>query len=272
MQRVLLKISGESLTSDGYRGLKRGPVEAIIREVGSVLGSWQVALVLGGGNIYRGSHLMRDLDLDFEDRIEADWAGMLATHINGIMLKCLMMKAGIEARLMLAKPYGDVGEPFYKDVADSHLNKGRVVILVGGTGSPRFTTDTGAVLRACEVRASLVLKGTKVDGIYTVDPKNPPPGVTPERIPYMSYDDFVLAKPGILDVNAGELARDNNLSIRIFDIFAQGALSEVLQGNEDRYSEIGPVARKRVVACGPHEPAGLTDEEIGEMLGDAFEL
>lgn len=237
-RRFLLKLSGESLTENGYRGLKRKPVDAVIRQVKSVWPQHQVAVSVGGGNILRGSKAIEDLELDPEDAIDADWAGMMATHINGILLKRLMRKAGIDAHLMLAKPFPDIGELFTMDKAESRLHKGQVIILAGGTGKPRFTTDTGAVQSACEIRADILLKGTKVDGIYDKDPRQTQEA---EHLPYLTYDQFLTHQPPlrILDTAAVALARDNHLRIRVFNIFEPDSLTRVLQG-KGKYSEIGP--------------------------------
>lgn len=237
--RVLLKISGESLTEEGYRGLKRGPVDAIIREIKSIWPEYQIAVSVGGGNLYRGSQLMRDLELQAEDAVFADVAGMIVTNVNGMMLGLLMEKAGITVRHMLAKGSGDAGEQFYFKKAVSQLRRGHVIILSGGTGKPRFSTDTGAVLSACEVGAELVLKGTKVDGVYDGDPKYPDPvtGAGRTRIPLISYDEFIARDLKILDTTAVAMARDNNKRIRVFNIFEPGSLMRVLEGG-GVYSEI----------------------------------
>lgn len=239
--RFLLKLSGEALTENGYKGLKRKPVNAVINQINSVWPQNQVAVLVGGGNIDRGSGYMRDLELDDEDAVDADWMGMAATHINGIALKILLSKAGITCDLMLAKPYGDIGEPFYKDKAISHLKHGHVIILVGGVGRPRFTTDTAAVLSALEIRADMVLKGTKVDGIYNGDPNHPETGASTTHIPYITYDDFLSHQPPlrIMDTAAVALARDSKMRIRVFNIFEPDSLARVLAG-EGKYSEIGP--------------------------------
>lgn len=233
--RVLLKLSGEAFTESGVRGILRRPMDAVIAQIKSVWPDHQVAVTVGGGNIYRGSQLMRDLAWDEQDAVDADWCGMMATHLNGIALKRELRKAGVEARLMLAKPYGDIGEPFYMDVADSHLTKGRVIVLAGGTGKPRFTTDTGAIQSACEIRADLVLKGTKVDGIYDSDPSKNPGAV---RIPHIDYDGFIARKLAIMDTAAVAMARDNRKRIRVFDIFEPGSLARVL-ADSGTYSDIG---------------------------------
>lgn len=235
-QRILLKLSGEAFTENGERGIRRRPMDAVIAQITSVWPAHQIAITVGGGNIYRGSQLMRDLRWDEEDAVDADWAGMMATHLNGIALKRELRKAGVNVRLMLAKPYGDIGEPFYMDVADSHLTKGRVIVLAGGTGKPRFTTDTGAIQSACEIRADLVLKGTKVDGVYTADPSRDAAAV---RLPYVTYDTFLTSNLGIMDIAAVAMARDNRKRIRVFNIFEPESLARVLR-DEGTYSDIGP--------------------------------
>ncbi|HXV26940.1 MAG TPA: UMP kinase [Candidatus Paceibacterota bacterium] len=238
--RFLLKLSGEALTENGYRGIRRKPVDAIVREIKFVWPQYQIAVSVGGGNLYRGSQLTADLDLDPGDAVDADECGMVVTMVNGRMLTLMMRKAGIVAHHMMANPYPSMGEVFIMDKAVSRLAKGQVIVLSGGTGRPRVTTDTGAILSALQIRADMVLKGTKVDGIYDSDPSKNPDAV---RIPYISYEDFLKHDPPlrILDTGAVSMARDNGLRIRVFNIFEPGALAQVLKGT-GTYSEIGPAA------------------------------
>lgn len=187
----------------------------------------RLAIVIGGGNMIRGSKLIQDLGTT---PVISDQAGMLATAVNGILLQdFLEHKHGLETRVMSAVEVRAFTEPYIRRRALSHLRKGRVVILVGGTGDPRFTTDTAAVLRAIELESDLVIKGTKVDGIYDRDPNKEPDAKFIETI---DGHEFVKQRLGIMDRTAITLAGENNVSVRIFNIFTKGNLKKIISGKK----------------------------------------
>jgi uridylate kinase len=227
LKRVLLKLSGEALsTGPGGNSIDPevlGAISAEIRDVQS-LGS-QLGIVIGGGNIFRGMKL----SASGMDRTAADHMGMLATVMNGLALQDALEKAGVDTRVMSALEIRAVCEPYIRRRAVRHLEKGRVVIFVAGTGNPYFSTDTAAALRAMEIRADALCKATKVDGIYDKDPTLHP---NAEMIPRLSYDKFLLERVGVMDATAVALCRDNDLPIRVFKLTTPGNIQRVVAGED----------------------------------------
>lgn len=223
--RVVLKISGESFASPGAFGIGPDELTHIAGEIGSAaeLGV-QIAVVVGGGNIIRGSTLAQAGTID---QSTADYMGMLGTVINGVALKEALEKAGHAARTMSAINLPAVAEPFIKARAVRHLEKGRVVILVAGTGNPFFTTDTCASLRAVELGADVLLKATKVDGIYSADPKKDPNAVRYDRI---TFEDAVEKKLGVMDLTALTMCMEHRLPVQVFDFLTEGNIRRVIGG------------------------------------------
>jgi uridylate kinase len=228
-QRVLLKISGEALMGDREYGLDRGTLERIAEDVREVrdLGV-EVCLVVGGGNIFRGIQgAAQGLD-----RATADYIGMLATVMNSLSLQNALERIGVPTRVQSALPITTVAEPYIRRRAVRHMEKRRVVIFAAGTGNPFFTTDTAAALRATEMGCQLILKGTKVDGVYDADPVKVPTARRYERLKYLE----VLARDlGVMDAAAIALARENQIPILVFSIYETGAFARVLKG-EGRYT------------------------------------
>lgn len=233
-ERVLLKISGEALSGEGQTGYSIDRMRFIAEEIVSVENLHEIGLVIGGGNLIRGSRLRKDLGMN--DSVVADYAGMMATVINAIIFQEVLEKQyGLATRVLSAIEVKSVAEPFIRRRAVNHLEKNRVVIFAAGTGNPDFSTDTAMVLRAYEIGAKLVLKGTKVDGIYDKDPKSYSDAQFIENLSYMEY---LNRKLEIVDATAVTLASKHNLAIRVFDIFKRGNLRKVLAG-EKIGSEIG---------------------------------
>lgn len=231
---VLLKISGESLSGQGKFGISRQPLEFIVSEIQSAREAldFKLAIVIGGGNILRGADLKRNVFE--EDTATADYMGMLATMINCLGLRKMLKKHDIESRMMSAIRCDDVCEPYHYEVALAHLDKGRVVILAGGSGIPNLSTDMTMVLRAKELEANEVLKGTKVDGIYTA---NPAIDENAQFIPSIHYDDYLslemsTANMKIVDFEAVGIARRNRIPIRVFNFFKEGNFRRVLLGED----------------------------------------
>ncbi len=225
-ERVILKISGESLQGPQGFGIHAETVHAIAREVKMVhdLGV-QVAIVVGGGNIFRGTR-QKDLAID---RATGDHMGMLATVINGLALQDALEKQGCFTRLMSAIQMHQVAEPFIRRRATRHLEKGRVVIFGAGTGNPYFSTDTAAALRAVEIHAQVILKATRVDGIYDADPEKVPGAKKLDRISHMD----VLSKGlAVMDSTAISLCMDNKLPIIVFDLSVSGNIKRVVTGEK----------------------------------------
>lgn len=231
-ERVLLKISGESLGGEGKFGLNREPMDFIAQEIASLGGLFELALVIGGGNIIRGTQLKREVRID---SAVADYAGMTSTIINAIVFQDVLEKDyGLKTRVLSALEIRSIAEPYIRRRAIHHLEEERVVIFAAGTGNPDFSTDTAMVLRAHEVGATLALKGTKVDGIFDKDPKQHSDAVPISQIGYMDYLNRGLK---ILDSTAVTLARDKGIKIKVFNIFTKGNLRRVLV-NQDIGSEI----------------------------------
>jgi uridylate kinase len=225
-QRILLKLSGEALLGDEDYGIDPVIIGRIANEILEVINTGvQVAIVIGGGNIFRGAGLAQS----GIDRVTGDHMGMLATLMNSLALQDSMEKVGVDARVMSAVSVHAVCEDYIRRRATRHLEKGRVVIIAGGTGNPFFTTDTAAALRAIEVGADIVLKATKVDGIYSADPKIDKDAQMYESL---SYDEVIEGKLSVMDANAIVLCRDQGMPIRVFNVFGIGNLMQIVKGKK----------------------------------------
>jgi len=226
-KRILLKLSGEALMGDDAFGINRATIGRIVEEVADVtrLGV-EVAVVIGGGNIFRG---VAGGSVGM-DRATADYMGMLATVMNSLALGDAFEKAGVKARVMSAIAIDQVVEPYVRPKALQYLEEGKVVVFAAGTGNPFFTTDTAAALRGAEIGAEIVLKGTKVDGIYTADPKKDPAATLYSSI---SFDEAITRQLEVMDATAFALCRDQKLPIKVFSIFKPGALHRVVMGDDE---------------------------------------
>jgi uridylate kinase len=226
-KRILLKLSGEALMGDDAFGINRSTIERIVAEVADVtrLGV-EVAVVIGGGNIFRG---VAGGSVGM-DRATADYMGMLATVMNALALGDAMAKAGVTARVMSAIAIDQVVESYVRPKALQYLEEGKVVVFGAGTGNPFFTTDTAAALRGAEIGAQVVLKATKVDGVYTADPKKDP---TATRYSTISFDEAMARQLEVMDATAFALCRDQNLPVKVFSIFKPGALHRVVMGEDE---------------------------------------
>ncbi len=226
-KRILLKLSGEALMGDDAYGINRDTLWRIVNEVKAVadLGV-EIGVVIGGGNIFRG---MAGASTGM-DRATADYMGMLATVMNAMALADAMRQANLPARVQSALNIEQVVEPYIRGKAIRYLEEGRVVIFGGGTGNPFFTTDTAAALRGSEIGAEIVLKATKVDGIYTADPKKDP---TATRFAKISFDEAIGRNLAVMDATAFALCRDQKLPINVFSIFKSGALKRVVMGEDE---------------------------------------
>lgn len=230
-RRVLLKISGEALMGDQDYGLSPAMVEQIARDVQRVHAmDIEICLVIGGGNIFRG---LAGAAAGME-RATADYMGMLATVINSLAMQNALEQQGIQTRVQSAIPMATVAEPYIRRRAVRHMKKGRLVIFGAGTGNPFFTTDTAAALRASEMGCDLLLKGTKVDGVYDSDPMQ---NSHAQRINQLSYHDVLTQDLGVMDHAAISLARENRIPIMVFSIYEEGAFAEVVQ-ERGRYTII----------------------------------
>lgn len=223
-KRVLLKISGEALMGEGEYGIEPAMVDRIAKDIKDVVAlGIEVCLVVGGGNIFRGvSGAAVGMD-----RAAADYMGMLATIINSLALQNALEKQGMMTRVLSAIPMATVCEPYIRRRAVHHMEKGRVVIFAAGTGNPFFTTDTAAALRASEMGCDALLKGTKVDGVYTADPVKVP---TAKKFDNLTYMDVLSKDLGVMDAAAISLARENKIPVIIFSIKKPGAFAELMQG------------------------------------------
>ena len=226
-QRILLKLSGEALMGDDSFGINRETVERIVREVKEVsdLGV-QVGIVIGGGNIFRGV----SQGAAGMDRATADYMGMLATVINALALADAMNRGGLVARVQSALSIEPVVEPYIRGKAIRYLEEGKIVIFGAGTGNPFFTTDTAAALRGREVEANIVLKATKVDGVYTADPMK---DKTATRYNKITFDEAFVKNLKVMDATALALCRDQKLPINVFSIYKEGALKRVVMGDDE---------------------------------------
>jgi uridylate kinase len=223
-RRVLVKMSGEALAGAGVYGIDDSVLQAFAREIRDVhaLGI-EIAVVIGGGNIFRGisgaSHGI--------ERATADYMGMLATIMNALALQAAIERSGVQTRVLSALEMKEVAEPYIRRRATRHLEKGRVVIFAAGTGNPFFTTDTAASLRAVEIGADILIKATKVDGVYDSDPvKNP----AARRYTELTYLDVLSQKLGVMDSTAISLCMDNQLPVLVFNLLVPGNLKRVIQG------------------------------------------
>ncbi|HSC54418.1 MAG TPA: UMP kinase [Phnomibacter sp.] len=225
-RRVLVKLSGESLIGDQAFGLDPKVLAQYASDIKGIVDlGVEVAIVIGGGNIYRG---MNEADTGIE-RAQGDYMGMLATCINGMAIQSALEKIGVFTRLQSAIKMEAVAEPYIRRKAIRHLEKGRVVIFGGGTGNPYFTTDTAGSLRAIEIKADVILKGTRVDGIYTADPEKDPTATKYETI---SYQECMSKNLKVMDMTAFTLCMENALPIIVFDMNATGNLKDVVMGKK----------------------------------------
>ncbi len=224
-KRILLKLSGESLMGKKQFGIDGEMLKQYAADISELINMGiELALVIGGGNIHRGLDATEKGGMD---RVQADYMGMLATVINSMALQDSLEQIGIKTRLMSAIKMEQICEPFIRRRAVRHLEKGRVVIFGAGTGNPYFTTDTAASLRAIEIQADVVLKGTRVDGIYSADPEKDPLAV---RFKTISFDEVYHQGLNVMDMTAFTLCQENNLPIIVFDMNKEGNLKKVVEG------------------------------------------
>jgi uridylate kinase len=226
-KRILLKLSGEALMGDDAFGINRATIARMVEEIAEVtrLGV-QVAIVIGGGNIFRG---VAGGAVGM-DRATADYMGMLATVMNSLALADTMEKAGLVARVMSAIAIEQVVEPYVRPKALQYLEEGKVVVFAAGTGNPFFTTDTAAALRGAEIGAEIVLKATKVDGVYSADPNKDPKAT---RYTSLTFDEAMAKNLQVMDATAFALCRDQKLPVKVFSIFKPGALRNVVLGGDE---------------------------------------
>jgi uridylate kinase len=225
-KRVLLKLSGEALMGSQDYGIEPRVIGHIANDLGELNHRGiEVAIVIGGGNIFRGAGLAQA----GMDRVTADQMGMLATVINALALQDALETRGLYCRVMSAIRINQVCEDYIRRRAVRHLEKGRVVVFAGGTGNPFFTTDSAASLRATEINADLMLKATKVDGVYDVDPLK---HANAKRYEHLTYDEVLTRKLSVMDATAVVMCRDNNIPLRIFNIFTEGDLLRVVMGEQ----------------------------------------
>tara|TARA_S200000501_G_scaffold89361_1_gene82467 strand:- start:1713 stop:2420 length:708 start_codon:yes stop_codon:yes gene_type:complete len=223
-KRILLKLSGEALMGFQNHGIDPVRLNDYAKEIKEIqqMGT-EIAIVIGGGNIFRGvSGASKGMD-----RVQADYMGMLATVMNGLALQTALENNNVPTRLQTAIKIEAIAEPFIKRRATRHLEKGRVVIFGSGTGNPFFTTDSAAVLRAVEINADVILKGTRVDGIYNVDPEKDKAAI---KFDTLSFDDVLKKGLKIMDTTAFTLSQENNLPIIVFDMNTKGNLSRIIKG------------------------------------------
>jgi uridylate kinase len=226
-KRILLKLSGEALMGDDSYGINREVIDRITTEVGEVVAMGvQVGVVIGGGNIFRGVAP----GAAGMDRATADYMGMLATIMNALALQDAMRRAGLISRVQSALTIEQVAEPYIRGKALRYLEEGKVVIFAAGTGNPFFTTDTAAALRGREMGVDIVLKATKVDGVYTADPKTHPGA---ERYAQLTFDEAIVKNLKVMDATALALCRDQNMLVKVFSIFKPGALKRVVLGEDE---------------------------------------
>jgi uridylate kinase len=231
-KRVLLKLSGEALMGGAQYGIDRTVVDRIVVEIAGILQlRVEVAIVVGGGNIFRG---MKSAG-DGMDRVTADYMGMLATTMNALALHDAMRRGGVVSRVQSALRIDQVVEPYIRGKALRYLEEGKVVIFAAGTGNPFFTTDTAAALRGMEMDANIVLKATKVDGIYTSDPLTDPDA---KRFQNLTFDEAISKNLQVMDATALTLCRDQKLPINVFSIFKAGALKRVILGEDEGTSVV----------------------------------
>jgi uridylate kinase len=226
-KRVLLKLSGEALMGEDAFGINRTTIERMVDDIKGVVDlGVELAVVIGGGNIFRGVAL----GASGMDRATADYMGMMATVMNAMALQDAMRRAGVEARVQSALNIEQVVEPYIRPKAIRYLEEGKVVIFAAGTGNPFFTTDTAAALRGAEMGAQIVLKATKVDGVYSADPKKDPHAT---RYASITFDEALTRRLQIMDATAFALCRDQKLPIKVFDIMKAGALKRIVLGEDE---------------------------------------
>ena len=226
-KRILLKLSGEALMGDDAYGINRQTIDTIVAEIAAVARMGvEIGVVIGGGNIFRGVAL----GAAGMDRATADYMGMLATIMNALALQDAMRHAGIASRVQSALNIEQVVEPYIRGKAIRYLEEGKVVIFAGGTGNPFFTTDTAAALRGSEMGAEIVLKATKVDGVYTADPNRDPAA---QRYSRLSFDEAIARHLKVMDATALTLCRDQRLPVNVFSIFKHNALQRVVAGEDE---------------------------------------
>ncbi len=225
-KRILLKLSGEALMGENQYGIDANRLLQYAKEISTIVEQGiEVAIVIGGGNIYRGINAEKS----GIDRVQGDHMGMLATMINSLALQATLEKINIKTRLLSAIVMDQVAEPYIRRRAVRHLEKGRVVIFGAGTGNPYFTTDTAASLRAIEIEADVILKGTRVDGIYTADPEKDPTATKYSKVTFTEVYEKGL---NVMDLTAFTLCKENKLPIIVFDMNKPGNLGKVIQGEE----------------------------------------
>jgi uridylate kinase len=222
--RALIKLSGESLAGDRGFGLDFGVLDRLTDEIKAVHGlGASVGLVIGGGNIIRGTVASQQ----GLDRVSADYMGMLATVINALALQDILERKSVETRVMTAIRMEELAEPYIRRRAQRHMEKGRIVLFAGGTGNPYFSTDTAAVLRALEIEAQVIVKATSVDGVYSADPKRDPKA---EFLPELTFQEAIVRGLAVMDGNAFGLCKDNGLPIIVMNVNQPGAIGRVLAG------------------------------------------
>ena len=226
-RRILLKLSGEALTGDADFGIEPKVLDRMAVEVGQLVGlGIQIGMVIGGGNLFRGAAL----HAAGMERVTGDHMGMLATVMNSLAMRDALERANISTRVMSAIPMSGVVEHYDRRTAIRHLQAGDVVIFAAGTGNPLFTTDTAACLRGIEIDADLILKATKVDGVYSADPVTNPDAI---KFDTLSYDDVIEKKLGVMDLTAICLSRDHKIPIKVFNMSKPGALLDNVMGRAD---------------------------------------
>ena len=226
-RRVLLKLSGEALLGEERFGIEPESLRTVARGVGDLRAMGvEVALVIGAGNIFRGAELVKG----GMERVTADHIGMLATVVNALALQDALERSGLIARVMSAIRINELCEPYLRRRAMRHLEKGRVVIFAAGIGNPFFTTDTAASLRAVEVEANLMIKATKVDGVYSADPLTDP---TARRFTRLDFDQVLHRKLSVMDATAVVMCRDNDMPLRVVDMYKPGALVRSVMGEDE---------------------------------------
>ena len=226
-KRILLKLSGEALMGGDSYGINRVTIDRIVSEIGEIVQlGVQVAVVIGGGNIFRGVAPAAS----GMDRATADYMGMLATVMNALALQDAMRRVGLVSRVQSALNIEQVAEPYIRGKAMRYLEEGKIVIFGAGTGNPFFTTDTAAALRGMEMNVDIVLKATKVDGVYTDDPKTHPDAMRYQRL---SFDEAIVKNLKVMDATALTLCRDQKMPICVFSIFKAGAFKRVIMGEDE---------------------------------------
>ena len=226
-KRILLKLSGEALMGDDPYGINRATIEGIVAEIAPIVQMGvEMGVVIGGGNIFRGVAP----GAAGMDRATADYMGMLATVMNALALQDAMRQAGVAGRVQSALNIEQVVEPYIRGKAIRYLEEGKVVIFAAGTGNPFFTTDTAAALRGSEIGAEIVIKATKVDGVYTADPKKDP---TAKRYARLTFDEAITRNLKVMDATALTLCRDQKLPVNVFSIFRKNALQRVVLGEDE---------------------------------------